>query len=399
MIDKIAHASIILCFLGLGITVSATPSAHVHNEVQNESLCCKKGNSQTILTTQVIASGLEFPWALSFLPNGDLLVTERVGRLRIVRDGKILAPVMGVPRVASVGQGGLLDLALHPEFKKNNLIYISFSEYDKNNNNTMSTAVARAVLMHQGDTQYVLTNIKIIFSASKKSSGGKHFGSRLAFAKDGTLFVTLGERGESFRAQDLLDHAGSVIRIHSDGSIPKDNPFLNGNTAKALPEIFSIGHRNAQGATIHPKTGDLWIVGHGPKGGDEVNVVKSGRNYGWPIISYGRHYSGERVGEGTHAHGYEQPIYYWDPSIAPSGLVFYNPKHLAIPEWKDSLLLGALKHQMLVRLVLDGNTIVKEEHYFKNTFGRIRDVRVGPHGAVWLLTDAKNGKIIRVNAP
>lgn len=377
------------------LSVLHAPYAEVHHD----TLCCKKDASKTVLITKVVASGLEFPWALAFLPNGDLLITERVGGLRVVRDGRILAPVVGVPQVAAVGQGGLLDIVLDPNFEKNNIIYISFSEYEKNDNRTMGTAIARAVLMQQSDDRYALVDTKIIFSASKKSTGGRHFGSRLAFAKDGMLFATLGDRSVSTRAQDARDHAGSVIRIHSDGSIPQDNPFFSDGTAiKALPEIFSLGHRNAQGAAIHPTTGDLWTLAHGPKGGDEINIVKSGRNYGWPIISYGTHYSGAQVGIGTHAQGYEQPIYYWDPSIAPSGLVFYNSKDPAIPQWKDSLLLGALKYKMLVRLVLDGNTVLREEHYLKNAFGRIRDVRVGPQGFVWLLTDEKNGKLIQVRS-
>ncbi len=396
--------SIILRVLGLFVALAFVVHAlyaheealHLHDHEHSADLCCKVVESQTALATEVVASGLEFPWALAFLPQGDLLVTEKVGRLRVIRNGVLLAPVSGLPKVAVVGHGGLLDLVLDPNFAENNLIYMSFSEYDEDDARKMGTAIARARLVQRSEERYELVDTRVIFSQSHKSVGGSHFGSRLVFARDGTLFATIGDRGGQMRAQDPLDHAGSVIRINSDGSVPQDNPFVKAGEPHALPEIFALGLRSEQGAAIHPVTGDLWTLGHGPKGGDEVNLIKGGRNYGWPVISYGRHYSGARIGVGTHEPGYEQPIYYWDPSIAPSGFAFYSPKRPAIPRWKGSLLVGGLLAEVLVRLVLEGDTVVREEHYFKNVFGRIRDVRVGPQGAVWLLTDARNGKLIRV---
>ncbi len=352
--------------------------------------CCVAKQGNTPLKTQVIASGLDNPWGLAFLPDGSLLVTERSGTLRHIENGKTSHPLKGLPPIREVGQGGLLDIALDPDFSSNKRIYFSFSQ-KSNSGSQYGTAVASATL---DLSKRRLNNLRIIFTSNKKSGGGRHFGSRLRFAPDKTLFVTLGERGSQMRAQDPFDHAGSVIRINRDGSVPKNNPFANGK--KALPEIWSIGHRNPQGAAIHPKTGKLWTLSHGAAGGDEINQPKAGRNYGWPLISYGSNYSGRGFAKGSSAKGLEQPIFYWDPSIAPSGLSFYSHAKPLIPDGNGSLLAGALREQYLSRLILEGEEIVSEERYFVGHFGRIRDVRTGPDGAVWLLTDSSDGQVVRV---
>lgn len=355
-----------------------------------EPVCCLKQEGTTRLSTDIIASGLDHPWALAFLPDGSLLVSERPGTLRRIVDGTVLPPMSGLPTVAARGQGGLLDLALDPDFDQAGFLYFSYAEPSANRR-TVGTAVARAKLDAAGNR---MTGTEVIFRMNKKSSGGRHFGSRLRFAPDKTLFVTLGDRGNQPRAQDPFDHAGSVVRINRDGSIPHDNPFADGK--EALAEIWSIGHRNAQGSAIDPRTGQLWTLSHGARGGDEVNTPLAGLNYGWPVISYGRNYSGFGFEKGERAAGYEQPVYYWDPSIAPSGLAFYLPDTPKIPSWQGSLLAGALKGRHLSRLILEGETIVAEERYLEGKFGRIRDVRTGPDGAVWLLTDSSDGLLIRV---
>ena len=332
-----------------------------------------------------LADGLEYPWGLAFLPDGRMLVTERPGRLRLVgRNGKTSKPVAGVPEVIARGQGGLLDVALDPDFNNNRLIYLSYAEPGKGGG---GTAVGRGRL--EGEQ---LTHFSVIFRQVPKTDTRVHFGSRLVFTRDSELFVTLGERGEAERAQDLTVHRGQVIRILPDGSIPRDNPFVK--LSDYRPEIWSHGHRNPQGAALHPETGRLWTVEHGARGGDEINIPMKGRNYGWPVISYGRHYSGLKIGEGTQKAGMEQPVYYWDPSIAPSGLTFYTGDRF--PAWKGDLLVGALKGQMLVRLELGGEKIVNEERMLKDLKERIRDVRQGPDGFIYLLTDSSNGSILRL---
>jgi len=355
-----------------------------------EPTCCLAQKGTTRLATEIIASGLDHPWALAFLPDGSLLVTERPGSLRRIVDGKILPPMSGLPAIAARGQGGLLDIALDPDFDRNGFVYLSFAEPSANKR-TVGTAVARGKLDIAGNR---ITSTEVIFTMNKKSSGGRHFGSRLRFASDKTLFVTLGDRGNQPRAQDPHDHAGSVVRINRDGTVPKDNPFADGKTA--LAEIWSTGHRNPQGAAVDPRTGQLWTLSHGARGGDEINKPLAGLNYGWPVVSYGRNYSGIGFEKGERAKGYEQPRYYWDPSIAPSGFAFYMPDNPKIPSWQGSLLAGALKARHLSRLVLEGDKIVAEERYLEGKFGRIRDVRTGPDGAVWLLTDSSDGLLIRV---
>ncbi|MFG1418083.1 PQQ-dependent sugar dehydrogenase [Xanthobacter sp. V0B-10] len=332
------------------------------------------------------ASGLEHPWGMAFLPDGRLLVTERPGRLRMVeRNGRVGPPLKGVPAVAAVGQGGLLDVALDPAFFDNRLVYLSFAERRPDG---LATAVARGKLSPEADA---LTDVAVIFRQQPAWSGPNHFGSRLAFAPDGTLFVTLGERYDlKERAQDLSTTLGKIVRINPDGSIPKDNPFAR--TTGARPEIYSYGHRNVQGAAIEPATGRLWTVEHGARGGDEVNRPMPGLNYGWPVITYGRDYSGAKIGEGTAKIGMEQPLFYWDPSIAPSGAAFYDGELL--PAFKGHLFVGALAGEALVEVKVRDGVVMGEERLPMGE--RIRDVRMGPDGALWLATDSDEGQILRV---
>lgn len=334
-----------------------------------------------------IVEGLEHPWGLAFLPDGRKLVTERPGRLRIVgKDGKLEAqPVAGVPAVAATGQGGLLDVALHPRFIENSLVYLSYSA---RGDGGVGTEVARGRLAGGG-----LVDVRIVFSQLPKGGGGRHFGSRLVFDREGFLYITQGDRGEMERAQKPDDHAGSVIRLHDDGRVPADNPFRG--KAGWKPEKYTLGSRNIQGAALHPRTGRLWTHEHGPQGGDEINVIRAGANYGWPVITYGVNYgTGTRIGEGTHKAGMEQPLYYWVPSIAPSGMAFYTGDKF--PRWQGDLFVGALRDQMLVRLKVEGEKVVSEERMLKNVLGRIRDVRDGPDGFLYLLTDERSGVLARL---
>ncbi|MBS3650928.1 PQQ-dependent sugar dehydrogenase [Pseudaminobacter sp. 19-2017] len=342
------------------------------------------------LQTDVIVRGLEHPWGVAFLPDGHAIVTERPGRIRILSDGKLSKPVKGVPKVAARGQGGLLDIAVSPNFASDNLVYFSFSQPGRGGS---GTAAARAKLVRDGANAR-LENVQIIFSMKKKTRSTLQFGSRLVFAPDGTLFITTGDRGDAPRAQDLQDAAGSVVRIQPDGSIPPDNPTWRGKPH--LPEIWSKGHRNIQGAVFDPLTHRLLTNEHGAKGGDEINQPEAGKNYGWPVISYGREYSGAKIGVGTAAPGYEQPLHYWNPSIAPSGMAVYEGD--MFPEWKGNLLIGSLKFEYLARLERDGSGKIGKEHQIlKGEFGRIRDVRITPDGSIWLLTDEEDGAIVRVS--
>ena len=338
---------------------------------------------------QTIARGLEHPWALAFLPDGRLLVTERPGRLRTVdREGRLSEPLAGVPQVLARGQGGLLDVALDPRFAENRLVYLSYAEPGDGGGGTAGTAVARGRL---GEGR--LDDVRVIYRQQPKVEGGNHFGSRLVFARDGTLFVTQGDRF-AYRdgAQDLSVGFGKIVRVHPDGAVPRDNPFVG--RAGARPEIWSYGHRNVQGAALHPQTGQLWTAEHGARGGDEVNRPEAGKNYGWPVITYGVDYSGAKIGEGTAKPGMEQPVYYWDPVIAPSGMTFYTGD--AFPDWKGSILIGSLRPGLLVRLVLEGGRVAREERYLGDLGERIRDVRQGPDGLLYLLTDRRDGRILRV---
>lgn len=338
----------------------------------------------------LIADGLEHPWGLAFLPNGDALVTEREGRIRILTSKGLSKPVAGMPQVAVGGEGGLLDIAVGSDFDKTGAVFFAYSDAGLGG---IGTSVARATLVRDG-TVARLENLKVIFSTPKKGRARTHFGARILVNDDGTLFITPGDLGKRDRAQDMHDTAGAVVRINQDGSVPSDNPAADG---KAMaPEIWSKGHRNIQGAAIDPVLGGLVTVEHGARGGDEVNRPEAGKNYGWPVITYGVDYSGKTIGIGTSAPGYEQPLYYWDPSIAPSGLVSYQGA--MFPEWKGDLLVGALKFQLLSRLERNDNgAITGEERMFEGEFGRIRDVVEAPDGALWLLTDEEDGTIIRLS--
>ncbi len=341
------------------------------------------------IQVNTIAEGLENVWGLAFLPDGNMLVTEKPGRMRIVTaQGKVGEPLQGLPKIYNQGQAGLLDVVLAPDFATSKKIYFSYSEPDEKGKN--STAVSFATL--NGNT---LENVTRIFSQQPKIDSGAHFGSRLVWKEDGTLFITLGDRySEKDKAQTLDNHQGKVIRVNADGTVPKDNPFVK--TPGALPEIWSYGHRNMQGAAINPLTKKLWTGEHGPQGGDELNIDEAAKNYGWPVITYGENYGGGKIGEGTHKEGMEQPAYKWVPSIATAGFMFYTGDKF--PQWKNNILLGSLKEQTLVRLVLDGDKIVKEERLLKKELGqRLRSVVQGPDGLIYLVTDESKGKILQLS--
>ncbi|MFN0219839.1 MAG: PQQ-dependent sugar dehydrogenase [Hyphomicrobium sp.] len=343
------------------------------------------------ITVTEIAKGLENPWGLQVLPDGRALVTERPGRMRIVgKGGEISTPIAGLPHVVQGGQAGLLDVLLAPDFSTSGLIYFSYSEPRGFFPN--GTSVVRAKLTLNGDKGAISDGV-VIFRQEPAFAGRHHFGSRLVWDRDGTLFITTGERAnQKDLAQDLSTHLGKVIRINADGSVPKDNPFV-GQDGKQ-PEIWSYGHRNMQGAAINPATGELWTTEHGAQGGDELNIPRAGKNYGWPIITWGENYGGGKIGEGTTKDSLEQPIYYWVPSIATSGLAFYNGD--LFPSWKGNVLVGGLAGAVLERLVLDGENVVAVERLLDDRGERIRDVRVGPDGAVYVLTDDANGKLLRI---
>jgi aldose sugar dehydrogenase len=342
-----------------------------------------------VVDVQTIAKGLEHPWSLAFLSDKRMLVTERPGRLRIVgADGRLSEPLTGVPKVYASGQGGLLDVALSPTFDKDRFVYLSFAESGEGG---AATAVARGRLGERG-----LENTQVIWRQQPKVSGSNHWGSRIVFRRDGTLFVTLGERfNHSEKAQDLSVTLGKVVRINPDGSVPRDNPFVNRDGVR--PEIWSYGHRNVQAAVLHPETGQLWAVEHGARGGDELNHPEAGKNYGWPVISYGTHYSYLKIGEGMAKQGMEQPVYYWDPVIAPSGMVVYTGELFA--GWKNNFLIGSLTPGGLVRLVMKDGKVAQEERYLGDLRERIRDVRQAPDGSLYLLSDARDGQILRITPP
>ena len=339
-------------------------------------------SKQGPIKVQRVAKGLKQPWGLAFLPDGRMLVTERPGRLRIVtKDGALSEPLKGVPEVVARGQGGLLDVALDPAFAENGLVYLSYSEPGEGG---AGTAVARGKL---GDGS--LDDVEVVFRQKPKVHGGNHFGSRLAFSPDGKLFVTLGDRFKFDPAQDLASHIGKIVRINPDGSVPDDNPFV-GQEGK-LPEIWSYGHRNAQGAAIHPETGKLWESEFGPLGGDELNIPEAGKNYGWPVVSWGKHYDGTDIPDPTERPEFADAIYHWNPVISPSGIAFYTGD--AIPAWKGNLLIAGLSSEAIVRLELDGEKVAGEERIAMGT--RIRDVAQGPDGAVYALTD-EGGEILKL---
>lgn len=350
--------------------------------------CAAKSN--VAFEVVVLAKGLVQPWAVEPLPGGDVLVTEKTGRLRIVSaEGELGAPIAGVPKVDARGQGGLLDAALSPQFESDRTIYLSFSEAREGGN---GTSVARGVLSADRRS---LEQVGVIFRVLPTYDGTMHYGSRLAFGPDGRLYVTTGERSVTAMrkyAQQLDSHLGKVMRIQPDGSAPKDNPFVA--KPDALPEIWSLGHRNVQAAAFDSK-GRLWVVEHGARGGDELNLIVKGENYGWPVVAYGREYSGQPItGSVPDRPGFEQPSYYWDPVIAPSGAQFYTGS--LFPAWKDSLFIGALKERRLVRLVIEGNRVRGEEHLLAERGQRVRDVRQGPDGALYVVTDESDGELWKI---
>jgi glucose/arabinose dehydrogenase len=341
------------------------------------------------LSVETRAKGLDHPWGLAFLPDGRMLVTERPGRLRVVmRDGKLSPPVSGLPQVRASGQGGLHDIVLDHDFAANKTIYFCFAEPASGGGRT---ALARAKFI-DGEAPR-LEDMKVIFRQEGPLSTGNHYGCRIVQGRDGNLWLTMGDHfAYRNEAQNLANHIGKIVRITPDGAVPPDNPFVGRNDAK--PEIWSYGHRNSQGAALHPETGKLWEHEHGPMGGDEINIPLGGKNYGWPVIGYGINYDGTKAHEATSKPGMEQPVKYWVPSIAPSGMAFYTGDLFA--KWKGNLFVGALKFQLLVRLELDGEKVAKEERLLQNLGERIRDVRQGPDGALWLLTDSRNGRVLRV---
>jgi glucose/arabinose dehydrogenase len=341
------------------------------------------------IKVETFARGLVHPWGLAFLPDGRLLVTERPGRVRLVdKDGKLSAPLAGVPKVYASGQGGLLDVQVGADFATSGAVYLSYAEPRDGTRN--GTSLARGKLVADGAGGR-LEDVKVIFRQEPSYASSNHFGSRIVFARDGSLFLTLGDRYSARdEAQNPANHLGKLVRLMPDGSPYTGNPRKPG----WRPEIWSIGHRNVQGAALHPQSGKLWTIEHGARGGDEINVPEAGKNYGWPVITYGRDYSFLRIGEGTAKPSLEQPIYYWDPSIAPSGAAFYTGDRF--PEWKGNLFVGALAGQALHRLVVDGERIVGEEKLLADLGERIRDVRNGPDGVLWLLTDSPEGRVLRV---
>ena len=365
---------LLLCSLGCLSAWAQERSSIINSEKQSFRVA-------TLLT------GLENPWSVAFLPDGRLLITERAGRLRLVsQDFKLEPkPIDGLPEVSAQGQGGLFDVVLHPQFAQNGWIYWA---YNAPGTGGWGTALARGKL--QG---HRMTDVQVLFSMQPKTRSSFHFGGRIVFDQAGLLYLTLGDRGDKDRAQKLDDHAGSVIRLHDDGCVPANNPFVN--RAGALAEKWTLGNRNIQGAALHPQTGELWSHEHGPQGGDEVNVMRSGLNYGWPIITYGVNYGlGTKIGEGQAKPGMVQPVHVWVPSIAPSGMAFVSGKQF--PQWQGNLLVGALRGQMLVRLSLDGEKVLGEERLLQGRGGRIRDVRMGPDGLVYLLTDEAQGSLLRL---
>ena len=344
-------------------------------------------SEQATFHVEKVVDGLETPWGMAFLPDGSMLITERPGRLRLVTSqGLDPEPIAGVPKVFAEGQGGMLDVALDPAFANNSLIYLSYAGVDEDGRS--STRVARGRLQDGA-----LENFEVIFRSNSASGSGAHWGSRLGFDPEGYLYITAGDRGNKDSAQNLGRHAGSVIRINADGSVPEDNPFVG--QSDALPEIYSYGHRNPQGLAVHPETGRIWTQEHGPRGGDEVNLIQPGVNYGWPAITWGINYSGEPIGQGLRElDGMAQPVHFWDPSIAPSGMTFYDGDKF--PEWQGDLFVGALKFQLIARLEMEGDKVVAEERLLEGQIGRIRDVRTGPDGFLYILTDEYNGGLFRI---
>lgn len=336
-----------------------------------------------------VASGLNHPWSIAFLPSGDQLVTERSGRLRLIQQGQLHPePIAGVPSVAAVGQGGLLDVVLHPDFEQNGWIYLAYSDQTAEG---LTTRVMRARL-----DGHRLVDQMDIFEALPRSAGGRHFGGRMVFDPDGYLYIAIGDRGEMERAQEGLDHAGTIIRLHDDGSIPADNPFVGND--QVWDEIFTLGNRNPQGMTLHPDTGEVWSNEHGPRGGDEINLIRSGLNYGWPLVTHGINYSGTRITQHTELTGMESPLLDWTPSIAPSGMMFYTGDEF--PSWQGQILNGALRDRLISRVSVQqtdqGYELIEEERFLQGFGERIRDIRQSPNGEIWILTDHAQGQVVKL---
>lgn len=378
--SRLLLAGFCLTLLLAALSLSSSAFAAPAKTFQTEKLS---------VTLETIVEGLDHPWALAFLPDRKMLVTERSGQLRIIGpDGTLSKPLTGVPPVFAAGQGGLLDVVLDPKFTSNRTIYISFAEDRGDGHNGTSVASARLREDLSG-----IEDVKIIFRQQPGYTGRNHFGSRLVFDREGMLFVTLGERFDLRQeAQNPANHLGKIVRIKPEGGAAPGNPYL-GQPGKQ-PEIWSIGHRNVQGAALNPATGELWTAEHGARGGDEINIPRSGRNYGWPVISYGVDYSGAKIGEGVAKAGMEQPIYYWDPSIAPSGMIFYTGDRF--PQWRGNIFVGALAGSLVSRLEINNNQVTHEERILQGTGYRFRDVRQGPDGNIYLLTDEREGKLLRL---
>lgn len=367
-------ATAIACLLGNAALAAAPASPQPQHEADPFKL-----------TT--VAQGLVNPWGLALLPDGRFLVTERPGRMRIVaKDGTLSEPLGGIPELFARGQGGLLDVTLSPKFAEDRLVYFSFSEPGDGG---AGTAVARGKL---GDK--ALENVQVIWRQTPKVNSPNHWGSRIVFRPDGTLYITLGDRfNQRPLVNDMSTTIGKVVRINADGSIPQDNPFVGKAGVKG--EIWSVGHRSVQAATLDPKTNQLWTVEHGARGGDELNHPEAGKNYGWPIITYGVDYSGVKIGEGTEKEGLEQPVYYWDPVIAPSGALFYTGD--AFPDWKGDFFVGSMQPGGLVRLKVENGKVTKETRYIGNPKQRVRDIQQGPDGLLYIITDSQKGEIIRLD--
>jgi glucose/arabinose dehydrogenase len=343
--------------------------------------------SLPLIATEVkvdeVAVGLKHPWSIAFMANGDALVTERAGGLRkLTKAGDLGPEISGLPKLSIVGQGGMLGVTMHPDFARNQWVYVCLSVADGN---------VRGSEVHRGKlVGNKLENVTTIFVAQEKIDSAYHFGCRLVFDNDKKLYVSLGDRGNKEQAQSTNNHFGVVVRLNDDGSIPADNPFIDGQA----PEIFTYGHRNVQGMALHPSSGKVWTHEHGPKGGDEVNILSNGDNYGWPKITYGVNYNGTEITDKTAMDGMRQPLTYWDPSIAPSGMAFYTGNEF--PEWKGNLLIGSLKFRYLNRITMDGDKVLEQEALLKDRNERVRDVKQAPDGSIYVLTDDAQGKVLRL---